>query len=305
MIEVNCTGCGIKIPVYPYEIKEGHGNFHSKECYDIWRSKTITGEKHPNWKGGKVKVNCDYCGIPFFTKRYKVKEGRGNYHNKECADKVRRGKKLTEETKQKISLALKGKPGSRLGSKLTEEHKKKLSKVNKGRIFTEDHKNKISLGKKGKSNGLLGHKFSQETRLKMSLASKGKIVSEETKRKLSEINLGKYKGENSPNWRGGITPLKHKVRTSFEYKQWRQKVFLRDDFTCQECKQRGGKLHSHHKKEFSKLIQEAKDCLPLFDLYTACMQYSPLWDINNGVTLCKECHKKTKSYLKGIKNVRN
>jgi len=305
MIEVNCTGCGIKTPVYPYEIKDGHGNFHSKECYDKWRGKTIRGEKHPSWKGGKVEVICDYCSIPFFTKRYKVNRDQGNYHNKECADKARIGTKASEETKSKLRLARIGQISPMKGKHHSEETKRKLSLTHVGRKNTKEHGENISIGKKGKPNGRLGLKLSTETKQKIGLGNKGKTRSEETKKKLSEINRGKYKGENSPHWKGGITPLKHKIRTSFEYKQWRQKIFLRDDFVCQDCKQRGGKLHVHHKKSFSKLIQEAKDCLPLFELYTACLQYSPLWDISNGVTLCKDCHKKTKDYgWKGINNAR-
>lgn len=49
-----------------------------------------------------------------------------------------KGKKATEETKRKQSIARKGK-------KLSEEHKRKLSIAIKGKIRSEEHKRKISI----------------------------------------------------------------------------------------------------------------------------------------------------------------
>ena len=37
-------------------------------------------------------------------------------------------------------------------------------------------------------------------------------------------------------------------RNAPEYKLWRLSVLERDDFTCQECKERGGRLNAHHIK---------------------------------------------------------
>lgn len=61
-------------------------------------------------------------------------------------------------------------------------------------------------------------------------------------------------------------------RASFEYKQWVKAVFERDNYTCKKCQVRGTYLNAHHIKEFAK--------------------YPDLrFDIANGITLCKECHK--------------
>ena len=49
---------------------------------------------------------------------------------------------MTEETKKKLSQALKGR-------KLTEEHKRNISKAKKGTKFTEEHERNISKAKKG------------------------------------------------------------------------------------------------------------------------------------------------------------
>lgn len=101
-------------------------------------------------------------------------------------------------------------------------------------------------------------------------------------------------GEKSHLWEGGLTPELKQIRNCLKYRQWRQDVFVRNDFTCQECGQRGGKLHAHHIKFFAELIEEVREYLPLLNLFDGAMLYTPLWDISNGITYCEECHKKYK-----------
>ena len=69
-------------------------------------------------------------------------------------------------------------------------------------------------------------------------------------------------------------------------------VFKRDNFTCKKCGDNsGGNLEAHHIKSFAvichenniNLVKEAKKC-------------KELWNLNNGLTLCKECHKLTENY---------
>jgi hypothetical protein len=138
----------------------------------------------------------------------------------------------------------------------------------------------------------LGIHHTEETKRKISEGHKGKKLTKETKHKISEAN----KGENCHFWKGGITPAIKQIRTSVKYKQWRSDVFIRDNFTCQKCKQKSKDLEVHHKKSFSKLLQEVRNYLPLLNLYEGAMIYTPLWDLDNGITLCKKCHNKIKKY---------
>lgn len=101
------------------------------------------------------------------------------------------------------------------------------------------------------------------------------------------------RGKNNPHWKGGITPEALRIRVSNKYNKWRQDVFIRDNFTCQKCGDNtGGNLQVHHKKPFSKLIEEVKKYLPLLPIYEAAMTYTPLWNLDNGITLCEKCHSK-------------
>lgn len=58
-----------------------------------------------------------------------------------------------------------------------------------------------------------------------------------------------------------------------EYVLWRNNVFKRDDYTCQDCGQKGGELNAHHIKSY-------KD-YPKLRLI-----------LRNGITLCVICHRK-------------
>lgn len=133
------------------------------------------------------------------------------------------------------------------------------------------------------------------------------------------------KGKNNPNWKGGkqyknickgcgvefdvlkchkgvrkycssecrkrsrITPFRTSVRNSAKYLQWRSDVFQRDNWTCQTCAKRGYKLQAHHIISFERIMRDNK----IKDMEQA-MKCNILWDIENGVTLCEDCHKLTK-----------
>ena len=88
--------------------------------------------------------------------------------------------------------------------------------------------------------------------------------------------LPSNKSDKHWNWKGGITPIVRAIRNSEEMKNWRKQVFQRDGFSCVECGAKGVILHAHHIMPFS----EYKDLR---------------FDIDNGITLCKDCHNKKHS----------
>jgi group I intron endonuclease len=77
------------------------------------------------------------------------------------------GYKHTEETKKRVSEALKG-------VKKSEETRKKMSLARLGIKYSEETKQKISAAKKGKPSNRLGAKCTDEQRLRMSEGQKAR-----------------------------------------------------------------------------------------------------------------------------------
>jgi 5-methylcytosine-specific restriction endonuclease McrA len=157
----------------------------------------------------------------------------------------------------------------------------------KRKSMSPEHKRKISEALKGRTP-----KFIPD--------NKGKKRTEENKKKISEslkklYKLGKkppvppieclVRGEKHPWWKGGITTEIEKARKSIEYKVWRKAVKERDNYTCIWCGSKD-RLIADHIKPFAKFPELR-------------------FDINNGRTLCHDCHKKTDTYGKNLQHYGN
>ncbi|MBS4539647.1 HNH endonuclease [Clostridium sp. D2Q-11] len=114
---------------------------------------------------------------------------------------------------------------------------------------------------------------------------------QEWKDKISETlrKRGIFKGEKNPmygvrrtgslnpNWKNGRTPEKQIIMNTPKYKGWRNKVMQRDNYSCQICgNKKSGNLEVHHLDNFADFIEKR-------------------FIIDNGITLCKECHNPNKS----------
>lgn len=119
------------------------------------------------------------------------------------------------------------------------------------------------------------------TRRKISESKKGKIPppkSVETREKMRLANLG----SKSHFWQGGKTDRLHKYRSNAASREWRKKVFERDNYTCQDCGIRSGNgvtvyLNADHIKPWA-LYPELR------------------LELSNGRTLCQPCHRKTDTF---------
>jgi len=160
----------------------------------------------------------------------------------------------------------------------------------------------------GNKNG--GHNWTGEERKIMSQRAKnngygkwmlGKKLPDSVKRKIGEAlqggNSGSFKRgfhySVNTEFKRGLVPwnkglgwkcsLTRLLRSSKKYKEWRDGVFKRDGYMCQFCGQVGGRLNADHIKPIS-LFKEL------------------IFELDNGRTLCGDCHKKTDTYARKICN---
>lgn len=193
-------------------------------------------------------------------------------------------KSPTSETKAKISTSLMG----RTGHPQSAETRAKISKSNMGHSVSDATRSKWHIQRMGNINSL-GSKRSSLSKERCRNAKLGKKAKPET---VALLRDGHRKGENNAHWKGGTSSLPHLLRTNFQYRQWRSDIFTRDNFTCTVCGDNtGGNLCAHHHP--TTLI----DIIVEYGIKTSeqALLCEKIWDINNGVTLCEECHHKIHS----------
>lgn len=219
-----------------------------------------------------------------FTNSGQFKKGTGYWTGKKRVFTKEHLLNLGKARKLEWSL------GKRKGHAITEDVKIKMSKANKGKIPWNKGKKCPQISKANK-----GRKLSEEARLKcVANATKrydsikhkfhrrGIPLSIETRKRMSE----KMKGKNSSFWKGGLTNKNAIIRSSLEYRLWRESIFARDNYTCIWCFKKGG----WNKKEKRQIILNADHIKPF-------SKYPELrFAIDNGRTLCVDCHKNTDTF---------
>ena len=199
--------------------------------------------------------NCLQCNIQFFKKvNCSLKEWntKARFCSKPCANNFRRGKPNPEH-----SIRLKA---------------INLTPWNKG-LNKSDPRIKIYSDRMKIHNPMKR----PEVQAKSSQSHFGNYHSVEIRQKMSAIQKRRVKQGLNNFYIDGRTPETKRLRNSGEYAIWRDEVFRRDAYVCQDCGIRGGRLEAHHIFRWSVYI----------DLRFV---------VGNGITLCRKCHEKTKSY---------
>jgi len=184
----------------------------------------------------------------------------------------KKGYKQTEEHKQKIREALKGKQSKLKGRHLTEETKEKIrnSITGKKRIdmIGENNISKRDEVRKKISKFMTGRHLTEETKEKLRLINIGNIITNETKEKISKSLKGKYVKEKSASWKGGDSIYWHRIA-------W-------DKFGKSKCERCGMTLEEHREK-YDGYRLEMHNTLDPKDY--KCME-ARAWN-----TYCKVCHR--------------
>ena len=81
-----------------------------------------------------------------------------------------------------------------------------------------------------------------------------------------------YLGKNHPNYNPNIPDEERFNRRGNDHKLWSRQVLSQNDYTCQICSQHGGNLNAHHLNGWNAFPEQR-------------------FDLDNGVTLCVDCHK--------------
>ena len=101
-----------------------------------------------------------------------------------------------EESREKIGAAERGDKNPMYGKHLSDETRAKISAALRGKTLSEEHKARMSAAFRGENNPMYGKHHTDETRVRMSVAQLGKNFSEEHRAKLSAARRGKHWRKN-------------------------------------------------------------------------------------------------------------
>lgn len=219
-----------------------------------------------------VNLKCKICGNDFFV--YKGRKDRAKFCSAKCTGKF-------------TSLNLKGKVRTSLQKKcamcenlfwVKKSEYNKMQTCSK-QCASQNRSIKISKALKGRcTNPGGGFQKGNSLGALAGESKKGKHYSPRTEFKKGFIPWIKGKKGFTP-WNKGMGKKSDRNMNGWKYREWRKSVFKRDNYTCQECKERGGNIQADH-IELWVLKPELR------------------YELSNGRTLCKECHnKKTKEDL--------
>ena len=229
-----CANCGNSFKTNAALLRQGYGKFCSRSCYHSQRTTTF------------VTKNCKSCRELFSVElgQYNSRVKRGHTPTY-CSAKCREN---DFEYAERRALSVKDAKRNPIATQKAIETKRLP-------LFREAARQRAK---------------SQWNDPEKRAALESGIAMRSQSQSWISHNFFK-KGTEHPFYKGNATS--HKREFNYEYKQWRKKVFQRDNYTCQECKKLRVKLNAHHIKPWITHPE---------------LRYS----IDNGKSLCETCHAK-------------
>lgn len=113
------------------------------------------------------------------------------------------------------------------------------------------------------------------------------------------IEWVEMRGEKNPAYIDGRTSLVQRIRGLSVSDEWRINVFKRDGFKCRQCGlNKPNFINADHIRPFKFILNDFlnkhKNLSAVNDkeeLIRLSLEHKEFWDINNGQTLCLDCHK--------------
>ncbi len=248
----------------------------------------------------RYNKTCKYCGSSFTGRRNEV-------ICKEC-----KGTRQIHYEKIKVAVHCKG--CNRYLHSVTKSKTRNITTIKSGYCFncTEKSKMKLSLSKQRTNNPNWNpNKITRIPLSKKELSRRMvvnnpmydpeivKRVSNTLKEGYASGRIVKRFGKDSPTWRGNRY-FGQVVRTRL--KNWIRSVMERDNFTCQRCGVRGGRLEVHHEVPLRDIINmylTKYGYIKGFDIDIDSDDYSSILteiydhhdtNLSIGTTLCSSCH---------------
>ena len=196
----------------------------------------------------------------------------------------KKGQKLTKEHIDSIIMAHKGKPSGMKGKHHKEETKKRIAESQRGKKkkpMSEEGKKNISIAKKGT------HPKTEFGNMREPYF-KGKEMPQETRDRIREKNKGKHSSPNTEFKSGSEHPRYNYVGGRIQLNsleigllvEWSRKIKSRDNWTCQFCGSLDN-LNAHHILGVTGYPER-------------------IFDLDNGITLCFDCHRHNPSLISGL-----
>ena len=268
-VEKNCSYCQSNIEVQANKSVKHEHYYRNQGCRTEHLKLLMAGQSNHNYK--KVVINCSGCCKEIATVPSKVEHQKYIFCSYYCY-------------KNNIGKFFSGEDNTNYRREIAfcfycdKVFQKKPSELTRGeRHFCSSRCYKKQMGLDAKERTLdriikTCPNCSKEI-LVLPSQIKGKqhvYCSRECKNKYIGVL---YFGENHPSYNPNLSMEERIIKRKYpEYREWRNKVYERDNYKCCKCgDNNGGNLVAHHIENYSEHKNKRTD-------------------VNNGITLCKECH---------------
>lgn len=119
---------------------------------------------------------------------------------------------------------------------------------------------------------------------------KGKLSDIDLRNRISSSLIGRYVGENNPNYKGYIS---EKSIARGIFKTISKRMLRERNYTCEICNKKGGDLETHHIRPFADIFDEFISCMysgEISKLYEEILNFEPFIDESNLMVVCHDCH---------------